>query len=139
MSATLAEANDAILALFKTAWDTTGFTAVYENVKADIPTGTAPWSRITLRHAIGGLGALTGALGTSRYDREGFLIVQIFVPLGEGLSEGYSLGKVVLDAFEGQTTTNGVWFRNSRINEVGPDGEWYQFNVTIDFSYDEIK
>jgi hypothetical protein len=32
-----------------------------------------------------------------------------------------------------------VWFRNASAREVGPDRAWYQFNVTVDFEYDEVK
>ena len=140
MTGTLNQANIDILTLFKTAWDTTGFIALYENVAGEPPATPSPWARITLRHSGGGQGSLSGALGTKRWDRNGVLIVQVFVPNGEGLSQAYSLAKIVLDAYEGVSSPlRGVWFRNARINEVGPDGEWFQVNALIDFTYDEIK
>lgn len=139
MSATYAEAYDAVLLLWKAAWDTTGYTALYENVGGKVPTGTTPWARVSMQQAIGQNASLSGALGTQRYERSGILFTQIFIPIGKGLSEGHALSKIVADAFEGQATSNGVWFRNTRINEVGVDGDWYQINVLTDFIYDEVK
>jgi hypothetical protein len=67
------------------------------------------------------------------------LAVQIFTPSGEGLSEAYNLGKILMDAFEGYATPSQVWFRNARTNEVGPSDSWYQTNFLVDFTYDEMK
>ena len=140
MSATYDTANDEILAFFKTAWDTTGLLALYENVAGTKPPTQAAWARVTVRHGPGGQTALTGSLGTNRFDRTGLVTVQIFIPNGQGLSQGYSLGKVVTDAFEGKSTASAVWFRNvTPPNEIGASGEWFQLNVTIGFEYDEIK
>ena len=140
MTATYNQAVDDILDVFKTAWDTTTWKALYPNVGGSLPDDeTDPWARVTLQHTDGGQASLTGGLGTTRWGRTGILTVQIFVPTGEGLSEARSLAKIVTDGFEGTSTTNGVWFRNARINEVGPDGDWFQTNVLIDFIYDEVK
>lgn len=139
MTATFDQANNEILAFFKTAWDTTGHLALYENVEGAKPTAQDPWARTVLRNGEPGPTSLTGALGTHRFERTGILMVQIFIPNGEGLSRGYALGKIVVDAFEGKATASQVWFRNARVNEVGPSGEWYQFNALVDFRYDEIK
>lgn len=147
MSATYSEAVDAILEVFKTAWDANApnptlvdyqNVSVANNVKLP-PDAELSWARVTLEHLDGGQGSLSGGLGTQRYDRDGNLTIQIFTPAGTGLSEGHSLAKIVTDAYDGIATSNGVWFRNARVNEIGPDGDWYQINVIIDFNYDEIK
>lgn len=139
MSATFDTANDEILALFKAAWDTTGLLALYENVAGATPTAQQAWARITIRHSPAGPGTLSGGDGKARYQRDGFLTVQIFIPNGQGLSQGHTLGKVVADAFEGEATDSHVWFRNFRLQEIGPSTEWYQLNAIVDFTYDEIK
>ena len=139
MAATQEVASDEILAFFKTAWDTTGNLAVYENVKGAVPTAQAAWARPVIRHSPGGNQSLTGALNKTNYERTGLMVVSVFIPNGNGLSLGRSLGKTVADAFEGKATASAVWFRNVRIVEVGPSNEWYQFNVVIQFTYDEIK
>ena len=140
MTATYKQAVDDILGLFKTAWDTTSYIAIYPNVGGEVPSNVEnPWARATVQHIDGGQASLSGGLGTQRWERSGIFTVQIFVPSGEGLSEAHILGKLITDIFEGVSTTNGVWFKNVRINEIGPDGEWYNLNVLIDFTYDEVK
>lgn len=139
MTATYQQAKDEILGQFKTAWDATGHEARYENTAGDPPTTVAPWARVSLRHFGGEQASLAGDSGTRRWERTGIVTVQIFVPTGEGLSEAYDLAKIVADAYEGQATASQVWFRNVRVNEVGPDGSWFQVNVIAEFIYDEVK
>ena len=143
MTANYTTAVNEIQTLLKAAWDTTGFPLKYQNVKGAAdppPSTTTPWARSTIQHTPGGQVSLSGGVGgAKRWQKNGFLTVQIFVPAGEGLSEAYALAKTVEDAFAGVETPSAVWFRNPRINEVGPDGEWYQVNFVVDFTYDEIK
>lgn len=138
MTATFAEAQSDILSLFKAAWDTTGFIALYPNVADAIPETTDPWCRVSLQTQTGGQRAF-GDRGIARFGRDGIFVAQIFIPKGEGLSQGYDLAKVVADAYDGIASPLGTWFRNGRINEVGPDGEWFQINFLVDFEYDELK
>ena len=139
MAATQETASDEMLTLFKGAWDLTSLIAVYENVKGAVPTAQDSWARPSIQHAAGGGQSLTGALNKINYERQGVMTVSIFIPNGTGLSLGRSLGKSVAEAFEGKATASAVWFRSVRVVEVGPDGEWYQFNVVIEFIYDEIN
>lgn len=139
MAASQETASDEMLAFFKTAWDTTGLIAVYENVKGAVPTTQVAWARPVIRHGTGGTQSLTGGLSTTTFERTGLMVVSIFIPNGNGLSLARSLGTTVANAFEGKATASAVWFRNVRIVEVGPSDEWYQFNVVIEFVYDEIK
>lgn len=138
MTATFAEAYGEILTKFKAAWDTTGFDALYPNLAGDPPTDPAPWARVSISHSPGSQTLGDDTTGR-RYERYGLLLVQVFVPTGEGLPRALNLAKIITDAFEGATTPSGVWFRNVRVNEVGPDGSWYQVNVIAEFTYDEIK
>lgn len=139
MSATFSQARNEIFALLKAAWDTTGFSMQYPDKAFTQPNGRTPWARVTLRHNSGGQATLSNVDGKSRFKREGVITVQIFTPSGEGLSRSYDLAKIVADAFEGVYTAKGVWFRNTRLVESGPDGDWFQLNVNTDFIYDEIK
>lgn len=139
MSLTYQQARDEIFALFKTAWDTTGYSVHYQDVRRQRDTDNEPWAVVTLQHSSGFQATLSGVSGSRTFARLGFITVQIFTPSGKGLQESYDLCKVVSDAFEGATTPGGVWFRNVRLNEVGRDGEFYQLNVIAEFRYDEIK
>ncbi len=139
MAATQEAATDEILSLFKGVWDSTSLIAVYENVKGAVPTAQAAWARPVVRHGPPGPQSLTGANATQLFSRKGVFTVSLFIPNGHGLTLGYTLGKSILDAYDGKKTSSGVWFRNGMNAEVGPSGEWYMFNVSVEFEYDETK
>lgn len=139
MTLTFAQARDEILTLFKTAWDATGHEAFYEDVKKQRDNTQDPWAWVILRHATGGQTALNGNAGERMFSRLGFVQVSVYTAIGGGLQDSYDLAKVVADAYEGASTSGGVWFRNVRINEIGRDGEFFIVNVIVDFEYDEVK
>jgi hypothetical protein len=143
---TFAEARDEIHTLFKTAWDlgaeTAGQAVLYADSKTQVPktddTDSNPdlWARITVQHTGGNQGTLGG---NKCFNRFGLVTVQVFTPSGTGLSLGDNVYKIVVDAYEGKTTPGGVWFRNVSVNEIGPEGEWYQTNIIAEFEYEEQK
>lgn len=148
MSLTPEEAKDEILSLFKLTWDaglpgdgivTTGFPVHYPDIAFIVPTAQTSWLRLVMKTINGGQVTLAGDVGTRRFNREGFIMVQIFTPSGQGQKTGLKLTKLVMSAFEGKATAGGVWFRRVRFNEIGIDGSWYQINVLTDFNYDEVK
>ena len=141
MSLTYSEAQDEILALFKTAWDAGGggVTVIWADNDVEPPEDD-PWVHIRLEHVPGMQGSLTGGLGTTRWSRLGLVSVDIRTLSGRGLLQNTQLGMVAADAFEGKTTPGGVWFRNVRYSEApGRDGKWQQGNVVAEFTYDQIK
>lgn len=139
MTASYVEARNAIFKLIKNAWSPTGYKMIWPDKPDVIPTDRVPWARTTLQHITGAQSTLARFDGKSRFKREGIIAVQIFTPSGEGLSRSYELGNIITNAFEGVSTLNDVWFRNTRINEIGPESNWYQLNVLSDFIYDELK
>lgn len=146
MSLTPIEARDEMLALFKTIWDegsdevdTSELSIHWPDLPFDVPDENEAWLRVTLRTATGEQATLSGSEGLKRFNRQGVIIVQVFTPVGDGMKLSYKLVKIVMGAFEGKATPNGVWFRNVRFNEVGIDGGWNQVNVLTDFNYDEVK
>ncbi len=146
MTATFNEARNDMLTVFKDAWDAgaTNPTLVdYPNVTPANgvklpPDADLSWARVTIANTLGRQETLSGAQATQAFERMGVLTVQIFTPLGVGLSESDLLSKIVTDAYQKTSTPNQVWFRNVRMNEIGPDGEFYQTNVLVDFTYSEI-
>ncbi len=140
MSLSFTDARDEILTLFKTAWDASAFTAapvLYWDVASDDdlpdPRTTELWSRITVRHEAG----RNDSIGNSIFQREGTVTIQIFTRIGEGLANADLASKVAVDAYQGQSTPGGCWFRNVRMNEIGSDGAWFQVNILADFEYVE--
>lgn len=148
---TFEEARDYILDKFKLAWDTkaaavNGGTAPYieyqniEPPKAHLGNGNKAWCRPSVRHARGEQRSM-GTPGNRIFTRRGLVTIQIFVPAGkQGLVLADRLGKVAVDAFEGEETSTGdVWFRNVTYREVGVDGNWFQVNALAEFEYDAVK
>jgi len=141
VTATYEQARDDIFTLIKAAWDPTGYLISWpdDSNKALPPAAQTPWARVQLFHGSGLQQTLSGETGARRFNRGGVLIVQVFAPRGDGLSRAYQLAKIVADGVEGRATPRQVWFRNVRITEVGPDGNFSQVNVLADFTYDEVK
>lgn len=137
---TLVNARETLYQRFVTAWGaTSAFT--FDNEDFTPPVDT-PWVRFSVRHVgstlelIGG----TGAGGFNTYQRIGFALIQVFVPVNDGLREADTLAQAARAIFEGTTLSgNTIRFNNVVIREIGPDGAWYQINVEAAFQYDERK
>ena len=145
---TYAEARDEIYGLFKTAleaspWNTTR--VIYPNVETDALDSTPDvatqdpddWIRASVTHYAGRQTTIGGPL--KRFERLGAFRAEIYVARSRGMTRADAIAKVVSDAFEGQNTSSGIWFRNVRMDEIGPDGIWFRVDVIADFRYDEIK
>lgn len=146
---TFDSARDEILGLFKTYWDaeTPGVNgSVIPDVDwpgvglPSVPPAAAAWARIRVKHATSRQTTF-GTTGNRRFTRPGLVSVQVFSPLdkGIGLSLAEKLAIIARDAFEGRSTATGIWFRNVRIQEIGPSDAWYQMNVIAEFQYDELR
>lgn len=141
MSLTITEARDEMLTLFKDAWEADVTTAAAPIVWTDAPDdNNVPnpetndiWCRATVIHTVG----RNSAIGNKLFDREGVVTIQIFTRYGAGLANNDLACKVALDAFQGKSTSGGVWFRNVTLNEIGHDGDWFQSNVLANFEYTE--
>lgn len=134
------QARNEMLAVFKAAWDSTGFAAVYQDVKSSVPAQVSnlnvPWARIVVKHFDGGQTGF-GATVEKRFTNTGVIWVQIFSPVGDGLTKAYELSQLVLVAF--CQARGSVWFRNMRMKEVGVSGAFEQINVLADFNYDDRR
>ena len=143
--ATIEEARDEILTYFTTEWNTQTDPplVIYDDKARDLPED-ASWVRVRVQHnvfaqrTLGGKPSLGG--GGRRFTRTGIVTVQVFTPVGDGLTSSDPLVDFTVDIFEGEETgSDRVEFRNTRANEVGADGPWHQTNVIADFEYDRVK
>jgi hypothetical protein len=113
---------------------------LYEDTDIDKPKSLdVSWCRISVKHVSGKQATLANQVNQRRYRRNGLLIVQLFTPIGTGLSLADKYAKIILDSVEGKSTTSNVWLRNCRTNEIGREGSWQQTNIFADFEYDEEK
>ena len=151
MTASYIEAKDAMFALFNTAWQA-GAGAIVGSVPEirwqgvegrDLPPTDDYWCRVslqTLRRKQATLGLPTGDADIKRYTVFGLIFVQVFCPmaLSDAGAKGELLAQLAQNAFSGKTTDNGVWFRNTVINELPATDDYYIFNVVAEYTYDDI-
>lgn len=142
---TQAESRDIIGEVVRTAWlaDPTSqdIPLLWDNVKGEKPGNDAngrplPWARVAIRHTVGGQETM-GAQGARRYASGGVVQVQIFTALDYGHALSDELVQIVKSAFRSTSSPSGVWFYDERTTELGPDGPWFNVNVSATFRYEE--
>lgn len=136
MIASPTEARDQIFGVFKGAWNPQ-YPVSWRDVPSAPPVDEVPWARIRLEHVTGVQSSINGEVGCRRYDSTGFVSVQIFCPIGDGQVTAYGLAKQVQQAY--QDARLSVWFRNVRIREATPSGNFEQMNVIADFEYETVR
>ncbi len=148
----LVAAEDSIKAQFNAAWKALSPAVVAstspvrvewdgldDGTKRD---ATKPYAAFFLKHLDAGQATFGARSGGRRFSRSGLITVQVFEPLlnRTGLSIVGKLAIIARDAFEGQSTADGIWFQNTKIKTIGNDGKgWYQVNVLATFTFDELK
>lgn len=148
MSATVEEATDEVFALFRTYWLEN--TPTLNNGQApeirwqgvayrDVP--KLPYSLASIVDVGRPLETIADSENVARFQRSGFVNVQVRVPLGEGDAFGIRLATVARNAFERRPTDSGLFFFDCEIHrhtesETDP---YAQFTVTANFSYGENK
>ncbi len=149
MPATREQAVDEMLSLFKAAWDARPesqlIPVLWPNVRGDVdttrqlPTDAAQsWCRVTVQTVRSEQRSISMTDGLRRYETEGLLTVEIYVPTSSGSGLAYRLVQVALNAFRGSETAHGVTFRNARPREIGNDGNWFRVDALVEFSFDEV-
>jgi hypothetical protein len=131
------QAVDEMMGIIKTVAQAQSVTVLWPDVPGDPPTSSsAVWARANVFHADGGQGSLTGGLGTTMYDANGVLWLQLFAPVGDGKVKGYNVGKEFLNAL--RQHSGSVWLRRHRIEEGGQDGAFNKFDIKADFEYSDV-
>lgn len=129
-------AKDIMLAVFRDAWVDNGQNidrVVWDDQPYNIPDGSAPWARVTVKHDSGAVRAF--GEGQALHSNSGTLFIQVFTPTGNANLSAYNIAYPVVKAYRAAKTD--VWFRNTRLKEVGNSGAFEQTNVLTDFSYDD--
>jgi len=103
--------------------------------------GKAEYIRLSV-HQAGRDQHTLGGINNRVFRSRGFVLIQIFVQADRGLLRLDALGKTALDLYEGKTISqvafNAGQYRE-RPDENKSDGTWRRGNVTVPFTYDEIK
>jgi len=137
MSLSPDEADKAIQEVFNQAWGKTTPVA-WDNLDFDAEAQNKPWVRLNVQFTTGSISEL-GLVGDRRFRNEGLVFVQVFTPVGGGKSVNTLLATTARNVFRGVQLAGGLWFRKAEIIEVGPDGKWYQQNVSAEFIFDEVE
>jgi len=138
-----ADAIDLIFGEFATAWAANAPAPIpviaWQDIVFDPPDTAASWCRLSVMHNESDIVTL-GGVGNRIWRTDGRVFVQIFTRSGKGREDSDALVEVAINAFRGKSigTTPCVRFRDIKPQEVGPDGAWYQQNVSVHFEYDEV-
>lgn len=134
---TFEQAYDAILAQIKTQLDSSQPTLpiAWPNMDYDPSEGTS-FARVTVLGGEARVASL-GIIGQRRFRHAGTVIIQIFVPSGQGANVGLAIADDIAAALRG-ITTSGVILMATTITPVGRDGAFYQVNTSTPFRYDNI-
>lgn len=146
MTATYREAVDAMFELFNTAW-IDGTTAIVGSIPQifwqgvepiDKPVVDAFYAMVSAQNVIDRQATFRNE--TKRYTSNGLLTIQLFCPRAnsQAMDKGRQLAELCREVFRNNGTSNGVWFRNARINDLPPEENSYRFNIIVDYEFDEI-
>ena len=143
MSASTEQAENEMFAVAKDGLVANAPTAIRywpDSEKNGPPSQDVEWVRVSIRYRDQYQASLSNQNGRRRWRRDGVLNLQIFIPQAAG---GRARARLVAcamrDLFQATQTPGGVWFRNVKADDIGPDKSWHNWNVTIPFTYDEVK
>lgn len=146
MPVTYEEAYDLVIARVNTEWPV-GSNAIvgrqiemrYKGVEKALPDDM--FARLTMRPVLEGQASFRGGDDNpQRYEAEGLIFVQVFVPKNLPTAEEYSrkLAVVAQRIFRGKTFSGCIRFKNVRINDLEAEETYLRKNVIAEYSYDEI-
>lgn len=150
MTITYADAVPEMYAMFFDAWKVQAPTVVAylpevrfadDGKDGAIPDRSKFWVRISIRVVDEGQSSLNtceGAPGQRRWRTEGLVFIQLYAPkTATSAAPLRKLAEIARNAFRGQVTPGGIWFRNARVVPVAPEEQSYRTNAVIEFNYDE--
>lgn len=148
MTATYAEATDAMFAQFNTTWQADAASIVGYVPSVFWPGDNEPtekpsqfWARVSRENVTDIQSTLTDADSSTRYTVSGLLTVQLFAPLNivGSWSKLMNLAILVQNTFRGTSTINGIWFRRVTVKELPKESKYFRFHVVTQYSYDEVR
>lgn len=84
--------------------------------------------------------ATLGTEGHRRFRRAGFIASSVLVPEGGGTSDGLDLCEEIISIFEGKRIASDIVFTYGDYFPIRNTNDgWYQFNITVYFTFDESK
>ena len=99
--------------------------------------GSVSWVRLSVRHTNEPQGTF-GSVGNRRFERNGFIVVQVFTPLNSNLQGSDELIEGLQEIFEATKFSN-IYSNNSNSQEIGNQGRWFLTLFQSDLFYEQIK
>lgn len=135
---TLNEGKEAIKVFFLATWggiSNLRTPIAWDDAAYDAASTNDDWVRFAIRMSGGDIASL-GDFGNRRHRYFGVVLIQVFtlVDKGEAANDGHA--KVAIDAF--RNADIGIRFSEIGPIYVGPEGKWYQQNVSATFEFDEV-
>lgn len=126
-----------LLGVVSTAWAPTGYILNMPNRKEQLPETQVPWARVSVvineseQRSISRPGQI--------YTTKGNLFVQVFTPIGDGISSTLltNLVRILLDAMRGNSTPGTLFFMRVTPQPTVQSGAWYMTNVSAAWQFDE--
>jgi len=132
------EARDCILTEFKAFWEADVLSLpiplFYQDVRNTVP-DEGGYAEVSVNYTGGG----SWAIGKEFKQRSGQVLVRIHTPIGQGLSLGYQLGIIALNALKGENLKSQIWFRNGSISEEGKQDSRMVIEVSVDFVHSQLR
>lgn len=132
------EFRTAVQASFKAHWDAYTFSngnrppVVWDNKGFQRQGGE--YVHVSISHSTGTI----AALGNEKYRRLGNIVINFFVPEGEGQARQDELAEALLAWFE-TFSVAGVRLRDPSYNEAGSFGGYWQSSIQAGFEYDAVR
>lgn len=115
--------------------DTQSLLTQYDNQDFTPPNQTV-WARLTILPGES-FQVSNGGPNGKRFRTPGIMIVQIFLPFGQGDKAGLELADVIKTAFRSKNVDS-ITYRTPSVSTVGKTGPWWQINVRCPFYNDDI-
>lgn len=102
------------------------------------PEGNVYWARWS--NSIAVQDQMTHRSGNiRRYHTRGNIFIQVFAPIrhaNQSLDKCGKLAMLARDAYRGKRSTGGITYHYCRVQNIDPDGKFYQRNAVIEYRYD---
>lgn len=140
----MSEADEEMADLFRQVWEVqSNYVCDWPNHKANSHDEEDTWARWNLDYVSGN--QVTLAKPNRKFNKRGLIYINVFSPLGEGLSNARDASELAIKAYEGKRTPSDVWFRNVRIESEGhghgggKGKSWWTTLVVAEFTYDHLR
>lgn len=134
------ELRAAAYSRFNANWSDATVQIHYEGNPFTEPAPGTEWIRVAVRNLGGGQSTL-GQTGSRKYDRVFAVVMQVFVPIDEGMKQGAMHAQAARAIFEGVRLDDEAWMYDGTISEQAlRDGaKSRQINVEVSGVYLETK